>query len=173
LQELEERVRQLLASEGYDLARCVVSRLADLRYSGQAYELTVCVDNGNVDQQTIDKMADRFHKEHEKTYSHCSPTDPVDLINLRVKISITPEGLDASQLRGISGKTDASHGASRKAYFGEYGYLEADLISREQMTTQTRSGPLIIEDYDSTTVVPPDWTARCDSQLTITMEPKP
>jgi N-methylhydantoinase A len=90
-----------------------------------------------------------------------------------VKISITPEGLDASQLRGISGKTDASHGASRKAYFGEYGYLEADLISREQMTTQTRSGPLIIEDYDSTTVVPPDWTARCDSQLTITMEPKP
>ncbi len=170
LAELEDKVRQLLAAEGYDLQDCVVNKLADLRYSGQAYELMVELENGPVDQKTIDQMVASFHQEHEKTYSHSSPTDPVDLINLRVKISITSEEVDVSSLKTNPIKTDKATRSSRKAYFGKQGYLNATIITREQLTTQTYDGPLIIEDYDSTTIIPPHWSAKCDRQHNIIME---
>jgi N-methylhydantoinase A len=170
LVELEEKVRQLLMAESYDLNDCVVRRLADLRYSGQAYELMVELDNGKVGQETIDQMVTRFHEEHERTYSHCSPSDPVDLINLRVKISITPDDVDLSRLRSGSVKTENNPPSSRKAFFGEHGYMDAAIITRGQLATQTFTGPAIIEDYDSTTIIPPNWSAKCDNQHNIIME---
>jgi len=51
----------------------------------------------------------------------------------------------------------------RKGYFGEeYGQLDVDVITRGSLTGETRHGPLIIEEYDSTIVVPPDWSASLD-----------
>jgi N-methylhydantoinase A len=170
LQELEEKVRQLLKTEGYDLSDCVVRKLADLRYSGQAYELMVELDNGKIDQKTIEQMVTRFHEEHEKTYNHCAPTDPVDLVNLRVKISIASEDVDVSSLRSGSVTTTTRPQINRKAFFGEYGYMDTAIITRDQLTTHTYTGPMIIEDYDSTTIIPPNWSAKCDSQHNIIME---
>ena len=60
------------------------------------------------------------------------------------------------------------------AYFGpEYGSFDTPVLSRSGLTDSPRCGPLIIEEYDSTTVVRPGWTARRDAANNIIMERAP
>ena len=54
-------------------------------------------------------------------------------------------------------------GLARTAYFGrEHGSLSTPVIGRGDLDGTPRSGPLIVEEYDATTIVPPDWSARLD-----------
>src|SRR5436305_14185369 len=57
------------------------TRLADVRYAGQAYELTVRVPDGPVD---VDRLVRDFVDEHLRTYGHGSPLDPVEVVAVRV-----------------------------------------------------------------------------------------
>ena len=53
--------------------------------------------------------------------------------------------------------------SSDLAYFGpEHGWLEAKLVTRGSLGSEPLRGPLIVEEYDTTTVVRPDWSARRD-----------
>ena len=77
---LAEEAHASLAEEGIAYDTVTLSRLADLRYAGQAYELTVRVPDGPVDVQ---RLTNDFAAEHERTYGHGSNEDPVDLVSVR------------------------------------------------------------------------------------------
>ena len=72
----------------------------------------------------------------------------------------------------------ASGGGSRRAYFGpQQGWLDVPLVDRETLGQQSeesggrgRAGPLIVEDYDATTLVPPGWRAALDGDGSILLE---
>ncbi len=60
---------------------------------------------------------------------------------------------------------------SRPAYFGErFGLLDTPVLRRGDLTAEARPGPLVIEDHDATTVVPPDFSARRDDAWDIVIE---
>ena len=62
----------------------------------------------------------------------------------------------------------------RRAYFGpDHGFQEAVVLTRDAIPTEPRRGPAIVEEYDATTVVPPDWTIRRDRDLNLILEPAP
>jgi len=68
-----------------------------------------------------------------------------------------PEGLEKS--------------GSRKAYYGDdHGWVDTPIISRNDLNARCRPGPLIVEEYDSTTVVRPDWSAALDGWNNIVMK---
>jgi N-methylhydantoinase A len=59
----------------------------------------------------------------------------------------------------------------RKAFYGdEHGWLKTPVISRADIGSTARPGPLIIEEYDTTVIVRPAWTARTDAWNNIHME---
>ena len=52
---------------------------------------------------------------------------------------------------------------ARRAYFGpSLGLLDTPVLTRAAVPTQPAAGPLIVEEYDATTLVPPGWTLRRD-----------
>ena len=161
LQEMEEETRQILLSQGFPPKQIQIHRYTDLRYAGQAYELTLPLPEGDLTSDSIAALEQAFDEEHEKTYGHRASQEEDHLfVNFRVIGKITRERLMAS----TSGNGATAKQESRGAYFGsEYGLLETPVLSRDDLTARPQEGPLLIDEYDSTTVIPPDCQAWLDS----------
>jgi N-methylhydantoinase A len=146
-----------MQAEGYPEALVVLQRHADLRYAGQAYELTVPVAS---DQPDVARLVEAFGREHERTYGHQSPHDPVDLVNIRVVARVAAENGAAPRLAAATPLP--AQDQRRSVYFGPKGWHELPVLSRASLAGQQRAGPLIVEEYDATCVVPPGWSAGLD-----------
>jgi N-methylhydantoinase A len=151
---LEEEAREAMKAEGYPLNRVVLVRSADLRYSGQAYELTIPVSGGVPD---FSQMTRAFGDEHERTYGHRSDTDPVDLVNIKVIAKVAAEEIAVDKLTR-RGSQENARATQRPAYFGpKEGIRQTPVLHRAELKGRSLKGPLIIEEYDATCVVPP-WS---------------
>ena len=156
---LEAEARAAMVADGFPADRVTVERLADLRYAGQAYELTVPVTTGTPD---IQAMTRAFGQEHERTYGHPSEGDPVDLVNVKVLARVAVDAPDTGR-HGLP-PAPSSLGTAREVYFGPLdGTRETAVMARTDLTAHWREGPLIVEEYDATCVVPPGCQARLDA----------
>lgn len=155
--EIERAVREDFAADGYRAAEVSLARSADLRYSGQAHELSVPF------APDFAVMAEAFGAEHARTYGHRAEAEAVECVALRVKGRVS-KGKDEPP-EPPPRKADGAEPTTRAAYFGpRHGQVETPVLSRAALAAAvTRAGPLIVEEYDSTTVVPPGWRARVDA----------
>ena len=163
--ELESSSIERLRTE--DLGKDVIgswSRTADLRYRGQAYELTVNA-NARPDDDLANFIIERFHIEHERTYGRRASDEPVDLVTIRSTYRINSDRIVPKSVNETEDKKQP-----RNAYFGkQHGWMLTPVIGRGELTSSVTQGPLIIEEYDSTTLVPPDTSVRVDKTGNIVM----
>ena len=165
-----------LQAEGFERSAIVVRRFADLRYVGQAFELTVPVEGDA--PPDLAALAAGFHREHLRTYAHMGESEPVELVNLRIIATVPTTQPVTSTARdrggGNRGATQAAVApARRQVYFGpRHGSLSTPIFARADLLGQHIAGPLIVEEYDSTCVVPPDCIATVDaaSNLLLTLD---
>ncbi len=157
---LAEQAGASLAEEGISLETVTLSRFADLRYAGQAYELTVRVLDGPID---VERLTNDFAAEHERTYGHGSTEDPVDLVSVRV-VARVDRAVPVSRLAPLQERTGEEETCMRSAYFGpDVGLLDVPTISRADLQGVVIEGPVFVDEYDSTTVVPPGCRAGLDA----------
>jgi N-methylhydantoinase A len=150
-----------LAAEGFVGARARLKRSAALHYKGQSYELIVPVPDGPIDARMVAHLEEAFGAEHERTYGHrAGPEEPVELVAIQLVGSGVPEGQGVVSVAPAPAQSTAQ--AARKAYFGDHGWLETPVLTREDLGSG-RAGPLIVEEYDSTCVVPPGARAETDA----------
>jgi N-methylhydantoinase A len=141
-------------------------RRVDLRYAGQAFELTVDAPDWPLNDDTLGRLADAFDAEHARTYGHSLPrAHKREIVALRVVGTVVSDRPPAEILTvGRGSPTDQD--ATRQAYFGEHGWLETRIVSRAQLR-EALPGPLIVEEADSSAIVPPGWTAELDGRHNI------
>jgi N-methylhydantoinase A len=165
-QNLETASLDRMIDEGLSAAsEGIWARSADLRYRGQAYELTVDADSDAADDIT-ELLVERFHQEHERTYGRRADDEPVDLVTIRSTYRIAFE-----QSVPSSTKPPTVQHESRVAYFGgQHGAIATPVVSRDELTRSGRAGPLIIDEYDSTTLVPPDSVVQLDEMHNIIID---
>jgi len=107
-------------------------------------------------------MARALDREHERTHGHPSEGDPVDLVNVKLLARVPVHAADPS--RHLLPPRPATLGAPRDVYFGPAdGTLETAVVARTDLTDDWREGPVIVEEYDATCVVPPGCRARLDA----------
>ena len=110
------------------------------------------------------ELEEAFGQEHERTYGHrAGPDEPLELVNIQVV------GYGVSDRSRVPGRivTDRPEAGERpapwSAYFGARdGWLETPVLFRADLETP-RAGPVIIEEYDATCVVPPRAKAALDA----------
>jgi N-methylhydantoinase A len=146
---------------GYDPARIGFRRLADMRYRGQAFELTVALSDGATAGATVVALGERFEAEHERRYGHrFAGAYPLETVNLRVIGTVARQGerrLRQPMHQGSGPRT------MRQVHFGpDFGTMTTPVIDRAALSAEPLPGPLIVEESDSTTVVPPDCSAQTD-----------
>ena len=170
--ELESRVREETATGEPE-----IERAADLRYAGQSFELTVPVSVSAEDEDEDQgknedegegfgfdpgTAEERFHAAHERTYGY-RMDETVELVNLRASASVTREPPSVA----YDATGDALRG-EREAYFPDAGYRETAVYARERLAPGKRiEGPAVLEQAESTAVVPPSWTGRIDADGTL------
>ena len=159
--ELEAEAELALVAEGVSRDAIAISRFADIRYAGQAYELTMPVAAGAPD---LGRIAADFNAEHHRTYGHASADAPIDIVNLKLTARASGNG-DAPYDPRAGLCVSETQAAARRAYFGpEHGSLDVPVLSRAALLdSPPREGPLIVEEYDATCVVPPGCRVTLDS----------
>jgi N-methylhydantoinase A len=163
--ELEQEATANLAAD--DEATVTVTRFADVRYAGQAYELPVRLPAGNVD---VGRLVDDFVAEHIRTYGHGSAEDPVDVVSVRALARVERTAAQRYDPLAVI-REQPMQESSRTAYFGvELGTLDVPVCNRSGLLRGDLPGPLLIDEIDSTCVVPPGCTARLDSYGNIEVE---
>ena len=170
LDDLLKQARTTLVREGFDEKRQNIVLYVDVQYVGQNTALTIPVPTTPVTVDTLDSIAEEFAKEHEKTYGYRSDHESLQLSSLKAVgrgLPLTPRVPDSINLRDERG----SSGRERKAYYGpKAGWQTTPVIGRSELAGSTLAGPLIVEEYDSTTVVPPGYRASLDEWTNIIVE---
>jgi len=163
--DLKSEVAARLADDGYVAARTAFLWEADLRHEGQATELTVPFEG-----EDFHEIRERFVAEYFKTYGYRDQT-PIELMKVRV----AGRGLRDNRLNfgdmKIATRPGASRGGERNVSFarGEPAVAVA-IVDRNAVRQAPRQGPLIIEEFDATIVVPPDAKVHKDNIGCIVLE---
>ena len=153
---------RIAAALGGDPETISFSRKADMRFFGQAFELTVPFPEGPVDEACRRQLVERFEAEHRTRYGHVfSGAFPAEVVNLRLIGSRAAGNRQNLRAPSCDGSEDPS--SRRPVYFGPaLGFVETPVIGRGALTGKPRAGPLVLESYEDTAVVPPDASARLD-----------
>ena len=163
--ELEEEGRRRLDADGVPLDRCVMQRWADCRYLGQAYELLVPAGSSPFDAAALATLAENFEATHEREYFYRFPDTPVQIVHLRsYAIGLMPRVPLADTAPGDPEPPADAVVDRRRVFFavdGAAAELETPFYDRDRLLAgNVVEGPAIIEQLDSTTVVPPGLPAR-------------
>ncbi|TAK80664.1 MAG: hydantoinase/oxoprolinase family protein [Betaproteobacteria bacterium] len=162
--ELANQAIEQLAAEGFGPDKRKIRRAAALHYHGQTYELTVPVPEGALDLAYLEEA---FAREHERTYGHRAGADePVELVSIQVVGQGVRTGPSVPE-RVRASRAEPTPPAPRLAYFGSW--IETPVLRRSDLA-KPRSGPLIVEEYDATCVVPPGARAELDAAGNIVIE---
>jgi N-methylhydantoinase A len=157
--EMTDEGKQALLREGLtpDSIKMVYS--ADMRYSGQAFELSVPIAGNNLELPDFESA---FHETYRKAYGHSREGKEVELVNLRLAAF---GAVDKPALSGgESGKGNLSRAlkGKRPVYF-EGSFLDCPIYERELLSIGTSvNGPAVVEELGSTTVLFPGWKASAD-----------
>ena len=164
--DLEAEAWDVLRREGYGPEHLAFDRYADLHYAAQVHELTVPVPASG----RLPDLEEAFGQEHSFTYGYRSDGEPVEVTNIRVIGRPAATHSEAADISSIGGALYSAGGRSsnRKAYFGrENGLMETAVVSRGDLGIEASPGPIIVEEYDTTIVVPPGCTVRREASWNV------
>ncbi len=138
----------------------------DARYQGQNSELTIPLGGFAANEEIVTAIERDFSEEHERTYGFRVNTGQIEIVNVRVVARVLRSHATVSDYvshigDGMRASTvEISGTSSRMAFFGsDHGLIETPILTRDQLSPRPREGPLIVEEYDSTIVVPPGCSA--------------
>ena len=165
-EELEEQARAQLERDGLPFDRILLQRVCDCRYLGQGYELRVDAGAGVVDEAWLAKLRSDFHAIHEREYSRRFEESDIELPNVRVRgIGLMPD-LVVGEAEAGTESPDRALTHEGETWFrvdGELRAVATRYYARELLQAGNRlEGPAIVNQYDSTTVIPPGISAHVD-----------
>jgi N-methylhydantoinase A len=145
-----ERVAELETQALAQMPGATLERTADVRYSGQSYELNVPWDAAGV--------AAAFHSEHQRTYGYSNPERSVEIVTVRVRsrIPVPRPRIQAPE------HTAVSHAETRRMFVAGL-WRRVPVFPREATPDGGQPGPALVLDYGATVLVPPGWLANMDN----------
>jgi N-methylhydantoinase A/oxoprolinase/acetone carboxylase beta subunit len=147
----------------------MVERSADARYVGQGYEVAVPVPPGRLDAAALARVRASFDDIYAARYGYASPDEPVEIVTWKLSaVGSSPRiALAKAAARGDGGRKGV-----RRAYFPETrGYTDTPVYDRYALAPGTTlTGPAIVEERESTTVISPGVSATVDEYATLLAE---
>jgi N-methylhydantoinase A len=150
---LEQHASRALRHEGFATQKIRLERRLDMRYTGQAYELTI---------PATGDFVQAFHRAHEQRYGYHDSSRAVEIVNLRCRATGITKKPSLSKIpRAARGATRPSARAVRCVFDGKM--ETATCIARQELRAgHSFDGPAIVTEYSATTLVPRGWKARVD-----------
>lgn len=159
--ELEANAKDWLSSEGRGLDDQRIFLSADMRYRGQSYEVEVMVEPEWLVSGDGQALGSAFHAAHERIFTHADPAAPVEIIDLRLRISGSMASAPKTSFpTGTLGKTEGLPAVSeRRVTFGGAEMTIPSYRRESLVTGYTIVGPALVDQDDTTVFIPSQWTA--------------
>ena len=169
---LERQAEQELAAEGLGESEHRFVREIDLRYAGQGYEIRTPLDGLEwrpVTEAGLAQVRERFHALHRRLHGHSAPDSTIEAVSFRLRVRVPVPKPDVAERRAAAEPALRAANARRVTFDGRT-VLEAPVHAREDIADDATPGPMIVEQADATTIVPPGWSARRDRFGNIVLE---
>jgi len=169
--ELEARAREAFAEAAKaQPGALTIVRTVDARYNGQNHELNVAVPAGAFDAAALAAVKENFHRAHEQLYGYRSPERALELVTCRVTATLPIPRHDLVRVTQPPREGKPQPVARRQVFFEETGFVDCPIYARDDLRSgDALVGPAIVEQMDTTTIVPPGFTARVDAMLNLLM----
>jgi N-methylhydantoinase A len=149
---IDDMFAELERNAATDLDKPNTRRLADLRYRGQAFELTVPADD-------LDDLTARFADAHRRRYGFDLPNEPVQIVNLRLTATVA-----IAKPRLTSSPADAAAAVEGREAYADAAWRRLDVFRPDALAVGARiRGPAIVEFPEATCLVRPGWDATVDA----------
>jgi N-methylhydantoinase A len=162
---LEDRAVSDLRDEGLGDEEAEFLREMDLRYAGQGYELRIPLEGINMPltENGLEQLVERFHERHQAVHGHAARGADVEAVSYRVRAVVAVQKLEIAE-RSAGTAAENSPTGTRSVSDGKGHQVTAEIWRRADLPqSKPMPGPMIVEQLDSTTVVPPGWSVQCDA----------
>jgi N-methylhydantoinase A len=143
--DIEQRFSHLEHRARHDMPGSELERLADIRYVGQSYELTI-------------PWGGSFHEEHQRIYGYSDPARPTEIVTVRLRARIAVKKPKPAALVRHRSRLKPK----RRRVFAGGKFRMLPVLAREHVRERGERGPALVTDYGSTTLIPPGWKFSVD-----------
>ena len=173
-EEMTKEAKDRLIRDGFAAEELRLKRWAECRYAGQGHELAVETPPGEIDAAWAKALRERFDAEHERAYLRAYRDKPVRVINLGVSASVPGAPLVSSESAAAEGKRPEPLLTAGCLFPGADEPLPTSFYKRSDLQPgHELAGPAIVEQADTTTAIPPGWSARVDRYANLLLTPEP
>ena len=143
-----------------------------MRYAGQNYELAVPVPDGAITPAVLEMLAVDFAEAHRQRYGFVAEGEAVQLVTLRLEATGVVRKAELRAYPIAAPDASAAITGARNVWFPETGeFMATPIYSRDLLKPgNVFTGPAIVEQMDTTTVVLPGMEARVDAYLNLILE---
>jgi N-methylhydantoinase A len=166
---LGKRGAQWLKGEGEE--RGAFQWFIDLRYFGQNFELIIELKSERLDERSLAKLIESFHRRHKDYYGYDMRSQPIEIVNARLVVTGKRRATPQERVKLVRGALKQALIEKRKVWFPQTGFVPTPVYDRDRLCADCRiTGPAIIEQMDTTTIVPPKAKLKQDRHGYLHME---
>jgi N-methylhydantoinase A len=159
-ERMAARARTDFAAEGFTGDRVELQRYVDLRYRRQISELMIALPDRPLRADDRTTLEEAFHREHKATYGYDTRDEPIEIVAVKLRTRGRRDD-GARTVPWENAPAETRPRTNRRVDFGpDHGSVDTAIVERGDIGDTPVSGPLIVEEYDSTVVVPPTWTVH-------------
>ena len=161
LEVLKTRASVSFEKDGIDSTRQVVKYQADIRYTGQAFQLSLGISIDDLKKNSLSILTDEFDRQHEQLFTFAHGKDH-EIVMLRAVVEAQNEEMADLDINSSNSSVDDAKIQDSQFYY-EGKWHDAALFERNKIgVNSTIPGPSIIQEMDSTTVILPGHSATVD-----------
>ncbi|MFN8217898.1 MAG: hydantoinase/oxoprolinase family protein [Solirubrobacterales bacterium] len=160
LAALEARAGELLRQSGHDASSSSIGFELEMRYQGQAYNLTVPIAPRPIDGAALEAAVAAFEERHLALYSYTPTVSETEIVTLRAQAL---GDVGATEWREGEAEAPPAAGSERDVFNGGEWRRFAVLDRGSLRSGEELAGPAIVDQEDTTVLITPGWTARVDS----------
>lgn len=159
--DIETKGKEHLINDGFNEEEIDIYRSMEMRYLGQIHECTVNIETFDIDNKTIEKVKDAFHKRHEELYTYSELQSPVELVNIESTLYGRIDRPAPSKIESDTLLKDAIK-SSRNLIFSNSGesiktpVYDGNFLSDGHQI----NGPAVVEEDTTTLVIEPGWLLK-------------
>ncbi len=173
--EMRAEGRALLERSSVPAGEMKFLRSADMRYEGQGYEIQVPLPGEEMSAEDMDRIRESFEDSYKAIYQRLGPKVPVEALNWRLVASGATPDLDLRPANGARRPAADAKKDPRPVYFPAWEEKRAcDIYDRTRLTPGAEiAGPAVVEESESTVIIPPAWDARVDEFYHLVLQREP
>ncbi|MGY3717648.1 hydantoinase/oxoprolinase family protein [Sutcliffiella cohnii] len=151
-------------NEGIESENVVLTRFADLRYVGQEHTVKVPIPSGEITEETVQQVIQKFHETHEQLYTFKLEEASTEIVNLHLTAFGIVHKPELAKLDKVGGTAEEALKEVRPVLYEGKGWTDANVYDRNLLSADVViQGPAVIEEQSNSTILYPGQTLTVDS----------